>query len=322
MAAGNPAGAETAPAEAASAAGARDLPAWERLEFAQRHLWLTATSALSIAPAAAPGHWLLQADNRILSNREQVALTFDAATGRSLQRRRLSRGRNQRLKEYRYFTDHVLRERRNAEGGGKRGAASESPDSSGAPDKWPLTSREKVAYPAECGGAFIGSAYPLLLLAREVLEAGEPRQYCIHTDWNFYTVTASPGAAEELAVDYEVEGQADGQTGGQRDGQMEGQAEGHAERNASGRGALRAERVVLTVEDVPGNPDSPDFTLLGLQAPVEIFFDPANGIPVELRGIAERVGSAKLRLKKLRWRREVGTPSPAPPPAPEPAPAP
>src|SRR5262245_34100066 len=84
------------------------LPDWQTLEFEEKAFWATARSRLELQPAADDKEiWELHVLSSVVDNSEQIADRFDAATGRTLARSRLSRGKDQRLKSYQYEADFI-----------------------------------------------------------------------------------------------------------------------------------------------------------------------------------------------------------------------
>jgi hypothetical protein len=194
---------------------------------------------------------------------------FDPATGRTLTRSRLSRGKDQRLKSYQYQTDAIVRERQNP------GA-----DTSMPPDEWPVTYSGKVSYPAAAGDAVVTEPYLLVLLAQRLQAQGPDKsmEVIVHTDLNFYRVRLTSGNGIPINVDYDVTGQ----------------------------GAVRGQRETLAValQVTPqGTPaEDPDFSLLGLQGDIIVFFDRSSGLPLQIRGIAPRIGATAINLKSVTMR--------------------
>jgi hypothetical protein len=245
------------------------LPAWQTLEFEQQALWATARSEISIAQLeSVENQWQLSASSSVVSNSEDVSLTLRADNGSSIERSRLSRGKNQRLKTYTYHADSVLRERREP---GDR----DSEDAS----KWPVSSLISVNYPPALGRRVVTDAYALLPLAGRFLESGdESLEVAVHTDLNFYRVTLSRGEASEVEVDYSLNGQ-DKVTGKQQ-----------------------ARQVVLQVSPIAPQEDKADFSLLGLSGNISLLIAAESGLPVQLRGTALRIGETSIELKSATLR--------------------
>jgi hypothetical protein len=240
------------------------LPPWQTLTFEQKALWATARSEISIAQLeGVENQWQLSASSSVVSNSEFVSLTLRADSGSTIERSRLSHGKNQRLKTYSYRPDSVLRERREP-------GDNESQDVS----QWRVSSQITVNYPPGLGQRAVTDAYALLPLAGRFLESGdESLDVAVHTDLNFYRVTLSRGEPSEVEVNYELAGQ-DRVTGKQQ-----------------------VLQVTLRVSPLAPQEDKADFSLLGLSENISLLFAAESGLPLQLRGIAPRIGETSIELK-------------------------
>jgi hypothetical protein len=240
------------------------LPAWQELSFEQKALWATARSRISIAPSeVAESQWLLRASSSVVSNAEEVKLTLRADSGAAIARKRLSSGKNQRLKTYAYRPDSILRERREP---GK--------NSGGDDSEWPITSRKTLRYPHDLGQRAVTDAYALLPLAGRFLESGsDTMEIAVHTDHNFYLVILSRGEAREIEVNYQLNGQ------------------------EKVTGTQRAQQVRLQVSPLGPEEDKADFSLLGLSGDISLLLASDSGLPLQLRGVAPRIGETSIQLK-------------------------
>jgi hypothetical protein len=253
-----------------AAAALPQLPDWQVLEFEQKAFWATARSRLEILPATDDKEqWELNVLSSVVDNSEQLVVRFDPATGRALTRSRLSRGKDQRLKTYQYQTDFIVRERHNP------GA-----DTSVLPDAWPVSYSGKVSYPAAAHDAVVTEPYLLVLLAQRLQAQGPDKamEVTVHTDLNFYRVRLTSGNGIPINVNYAVTGQ--GTVSGQR------------------------ETLAVALQVTPqGTPvEDPDFSLLGLQGDIIVFFDRSSGLPLQIRGIAPRIGATAINLKSVTMR--------------------
>ena len=246
------------------------LPVWETLEFEQKAFMTTAKSRVDVTPGGeVDSAWTLRLSSSVASNSEEITLTLDPATGRSLQRSRLSRGtKEQRYKAHVYMDDHVVRERR---------IPGSNPDR--PPAEWDLKSRMKVAYP-NLEGVPVSDPYFLLLLAGEFQDAdAEYLNVLVNTDRNFFSVRMTHGTPSTTKLDYRIVGQ---------------------------RERVKGERPtrVVTLDISPVEPleNNPDFSMLGLSGNITVLFDEVSGIPVQLLGQAPRVGATKLNLKSVTLR--------------------
>jgi hypothetical protein len=67
-------------------------------------------------------------------------------------------------------------------------------------------------------------------------------------------------------------------------------------------GKRRTRAVRLRLRPLPGNPEAPDFELMGLSGDITIRIDEATGLPLQLRGEAPRIGGAELNLVEAHTR--------------------
>jgi hypothetical protein len=254
----------------AATTGNPPLPDWQVLEFEEKAFWATARSRLEILPAADDKqYWELNVLSSVVDNSEQIMVRFDPATGQVLTRSRLSRGKDQRLKSYQYATDSILRERRNP-----------GPDSSVPPQEWPLAYSGKVSYPAKTDATIITESYMLVFLAQRLQAMGldKTMEVLVHTDLNFYRVRLTSGNGIPIDADYDVTGQ--------------------------GRSSGPRETFAVALQVAPNGTlaEDPDFSLLGLQGDIILFFDRSSGLPLQIRGIAPRIGATAINLRSVTMR--------------------
>jgi hypothetical protein len=250
--------------------GNLQLPDWQVLEFEEKAFWATAQSRLEILPATDDdARWELNVLSSVVDNTEQIAVRFDAATGQTITRSRLSRGKDQRLKSYQYGTDFILRERRNP------GA-----DASVPPQDWPVTYSGKVNTPTAVSATAITESYLLVLLAQRLQALGPDKamDVLVHTDLNFFRVHLTSGNGIPIDADYEVTGQ----------GRVSGKRETLA--------------VALQVTPEGTLAEDPDFSLFGLQGEIILLFDRSSGLPLQIRGIAPRIGATAINLRSVTMR--------------------
>jgi hypothetical protein len=252
-------------------AGMPTLPAWQSLAYEQRAFGVTARSRVEIGRGEA-GDWTLQATSSVADNAELVSLSLDPASGALLARTRFSRGKDQRFKGYRYLPDRVVRERR--EPGG---------DPAAPPAQWPLSSHREIPFPAAAADGVITDAYALIPLAESFQGSDlQSADVVVHTDVNFYRVQMTRAAGESVEVDYRVEG-------GER---------------VTGRRQARA--VTLRATALGKERDKPDFSLLGLHGKITLLFGREQGLLLQLRGKAPRIGSRTIALSAVRFREPEG----------------
>ena len=246
------------------------LPDWQVLEFEEKAFWATARSRLEILPAVDDKqYWELNVLSSVVNNSENILVRFDPATGQALTRSRLSRGKEQRLKSYQYATDSILRERRNP------GA-----DTSVPPEEWPVTYSGKVNNPTAASATAITESYLLVLLAQRLQALGPDKtmDVLVHTDLNFYRVRLTSGNGIPIDADYTVTGQ--------------GPSSGPRETLA----------VALQVTPEGTLAEDPDFSLFGLQGEIILLFDRSSGLPLQIRGIAPRIGATTINLRSVTMR--------------------
>jgi hypothetical protein len=254
------------------------LPDWQVLEFEEKAYWATATSRLEILPVEDdPKLWELNVLNSVVDNSEQITERFDAVTGRAVARSRVSRGKGQRLKSYQYEADGIVRERRNP------------PANPGTPpEEWPVSSSTRMPYPVlpdPSEKLVVTSPYVLVLLAQRlqaqgVKTPGEGKSIdvLVHTDINFYRVRLTSGNGIPIDVDYQVNG---------------GEAV---------RGTRETLAVALQVTPVHTPEPENDFSLFGLQGEIILFFDRNTSLPLQVRGMAPRIGATAINLKSATLR--------------------
>lgn len=245
------------------------LPAWQELAFEQKALWATARSLISIEQIEdAESSWQIRASSSVVSNAEEVRLTLLADSGSTIERSRLSSGKNQRLKTYTYRPDSILRERR-------------EPDKNSQADtsEWPISSRRTLRYPPELGQLAVADAYALLPLAGRFLQSGgDTMEIAVHTDLNFYRVILHRGETSEIEVNYR-------RNGGEQV-----------------TGTQQTIQVRLQVSPLGPSEDKADFSLLGLNGDISLLFAADSGLPLQLQGTAPRIGKTSIELKSATLR--------------------
>ena len=254
----------------AAANEAPPLPDWQVLEYEQKAYWATARSRLELtADPDDQGLWDLDVLSSVVSNSEQILVSFDPTNGQNRMRRRHSQGSGQRVKSYQYESSFLLRERHNPVG-----------DTSIPPEEWPVSSRKKVAYPTSATDTVVTSPYLLVLLAQRLQAQGPEHslEVLVHTDQNFYRVRLTSGNGVPIEVDYQLNGQD----------------------NVSGERETYAVGVQVSPEGTPE--DDNDFNLLGLQKDIILLFDRKSGLPLQIRGMAPRIGATEINLKSVSLR--------------------
>lgn len=245
------------------------LPAWQGMAYEQTTLWATAQSVISIdAVPGDAGTWKLTASSSVARNSEEVVINFSAATGRTLDRTRLSRGKDQRVKSYEYGDRGIIRERREPADG------PDQPQS-----QWQVTSQGDIPYPGNPDMPPVTAAYTLTVLADRFRQSdASTAEFVVHTDLNFYRVTLSRGGNTAVEVDYEVKD------------------EGRI------RGERQAEVIKVTASPEGQQQDKPDFSLLGLSGDITLLYDAESGLLLRLAGRAPRIGKTSIDLTAATFR--------------------
>jgi hypothetical protein len=270
MALAGPIQATAEPVKVAEEENAPRLPEWQVLEFEEKAFWATAKSRLEVLPDLDDESlWELNALSSVVNNSEQIVVTFDPANGQMVTRSRLSRGKGQRMKSYEYEDSFALRERRNP-----------NADSGAPPQEWPVTSQSKVTLPNSAADTVLTSGHLLILLAQRLQAQGPDNSLSVlvHTDLNFYRVRLTSGNGIPIEVDYQVAG--------------EGGASGTRETYG----------VAVQIQPEGTLEEDNDFDLLGLEDDIILFFDRKSGLPLQIRGVAPRIGSTSINLRSVTMR--------------------
>ena len=246
------------------------LPTWQVLEFEEQAYWATANSRLELVESEGDEtQWEFKVSSSVVGNSEELSLGFEAASGRALKRERLSKGKEQRLKTFAYRSDDILRERHNPQ------ANSKAP-----PEEWPVTNRRTIPYPAAASQLVMTNPHLLILLAQRLQAQGPggTMEVLVQTDLNFYRVRLTSGNGIPVTANYKITG--DKKSSGPRD----------------------TVAVALQVSPEGGLTDKEDFSLLGLQSEIILFFDKDSGLPLQVRGKAPRIGATEINLKSVTLR--------------------
>ena len=254
---------------AAAEAAKPQLPAWQVVEFEEKAFWATARSRLEVVAVAGTPWWDFTVSSSVVGNSEELLLRFDPQNRRALKRERISRGKEQRLKSFIYEPQQVVRERRNP------GANQDAPV-----DDWTVTSHSKINFPTAASELPVVTPHLLILLAQQLQSQGPDKsiEVLVHTDFNFYRVRLTCGNGIPIDVNYSVNG--DTTYSGRRD----------------------TVAVALQVNPEGELSDKADFSLLGLQDEIILFFDKNSGLPLQVRGVAPRIGATEIDLKSVTLR--------------------
>ena len=248
------------------------LPFWESLYFEEKAFWATAKARLSVpTPAAGAQTWKLTGEGSIESTSELIAMDFDPHTAQLRTRERLSKGRReQRYKDWEYRDGFIIRKRRNP------------PISVGGdPAGWPVNHARRVYYPDYDEALPVTSEYLLLLLASRLAkeEPGTSRDVLVHTDLNFFLTRLTVVPGKTIERNYTV-------TGSDRV-----------------RGPRESTAVSIKTRPIGRQEEKPDFSLLGLDGDITVYFDPDTGLPLQLHGDAPRLGTTNIHLRGMTPRR-------------------
>ena len=254
---------------------------WQILQFEKQRLWMTAQAEIVLDALCGedtaqpwsshglegpPGRavWKLSVESSVGSSSEQVTALLRPADLVLLYKERLSKGKEQRQKSYRYGDTGIQRTRRDpAPGEGERPA-----------NQW---SRERQSLVDLTGEQL--KARPLTLNYAILLAASDPalrrpdgkRTIFVHTDHNLYRVELHNTGLESIESEALIDGRAL-------------------------VGARSVLRLALRVTDVGQPRDKPDFDLLGLGGDISILVDTANGLPLLLRGEAPHISETEIYL--------------------------
>lgn len=233
-------------------------PNWASLEYLQRTLWVSAESKIRLD--------LSQTEDGAISWRVQArnsvgnnreVIDIEARPDGSLTtRERESVGRKNRRTKLWRYDSEGI----------TRVRMEPNPDTG----EQAVTSESRLSYPARVSN----TSDPLMLLplATPTPEgAVSISELVVQTDFNFYRVAVKIVGRESLAIEYTVDGQ---QVAGARD------------------------VILVGLETAPIQPlaDKPDFSLLGLAGNIVIAYDAETGVPLQLRGVAPRLGQTELNL--------------------------
>ncbi len=255
---------------AGSSLAIAELPPWEALEFEKKAFWATAKSRLEVPqPNEDNDAWELLVESSVVDNSEKITLIFNPDSREVQQRVRLSRGKDRRLKSYKYQEDSVLRERKDPEGNHSLPLAD-----------WPVSSSRTIKFPASSSGSIVTDTYMLLLLASDLQQQGPDatQEVIVHTDLNFFRVRMKSGNGIPIDVHYKTSG-----------GEVI-------------KGRRETVAVSLQVEPEGELAEDRDFNFLGLESDIIVLFDQLTGVPLQIRGNAPRIGATEINLGEVTLR--------------------
>jgi hypothetical protein len=244
-------------------------PVWQALVLEKQSLWGSARAEVALLKGDEPDDdcgqtdWRLMIVNSLPRNRESLDLTLACDSGEIRYRKRLSEGRNQRLKTYTHSPGEVERLRREP-----------PPDAAqdADPETWPVSSRLVLPLPQPVQSGVLIAPHSLLVLVDTILEGPEEQVLYALSDLNFFRLDIRVSDAD-VKLDDPL--------------QWEGEA-------LSGVRLVR--RVTVNATPLQGNTEEPDFSFFGLSGELTIDVDTATRLPLRVRGAAPRLGSTELSL--------------------------
>ena len=263
---------------------------WQHLEYRATKLLISATTTIDLravsgdearagllaaerpgATAQEPGERTLEIrlESSVLGRKSIEKLWFDPHAATTLQRYKLRHGSKAYDKTQR-FTDLGVLSRR-------RSPADDSEARALPGAGWSKVRETWYAAPPEARGCALLADPTLLfyLFSAHDWSAGRALRLCVFSNKSFSRLQVRPAGQQNLAVDYL-------DTGTRKQGDLE---------------ALRVE---LRSQSL--GTDGRAFELMGLEGDVDLFLDPATGIPVEIRGRMSKLGSVEVRLAVVRRR--------------------
>ena len=254
---------------------------WQTLYFEQKRLWLTAQAEIVLASLCGEeamrrwsSHglegppdqplWQLSVESSAGSSSERLTALLRPADLAVFYKERLSKGKEQRQKSYRYGETGIQRTRRDpGPGEGERPASQWSRERRSLVD---LTDEQRNAPPLTLN-------YAVLLLASDpaLRKPDGKRTIVVHTDHNLYRVELHNTGLESVESQALIDGRAL-------------------------VGTRSAHRLALRVTDVGQPRDDHDFSLLELGGDISILVDEEYGLPLLVRGEAPRIGETEIHL--------------------------
>jgi hypothetical protein len=261
---------------------------WRELRFSASNGWLGASSTLRYeAPvpleqaglsAPAKGEALqprgpqvgkIHATFEAMSNAGELDTWFDPQTLAVLQTRRLSQGKNSRLKTHRFLGNGVWRERLEpADGTRTRDTAT-----------WNTHAAALIPYPSHPdAGAPVLTPVMLVARAAELVRAGrKASDQLVFTDTQLYQVRLVAAPADGIDMSFRLV------------------ADGKERRVREMRPAQR----VAVMPRLLGNAQEKEaFSLLELTGDLAIFIDTGSGLPLRIQGTWLRVGTVPADLTR------------------------
>jgi hypothetical protein len=267
---------------------AGDSQCWRELRFSASNGWLGASSTLRYEPPVPVAQANLSAPRRgealqprgpqvgkihaifeAMNNTGELDTWFDPKTLGVLQTRRLSQGKNSRLKTQRFLDNGVWRERLEpAEG-------TQTRDTAG----WTSRSAALIPYPSHPdGGSPVLTPVMLVTRAAELVRAGrKDSDQLVFTDTQLYHVRLATAPADSIDISF---------------GLVVDGKERHV------REIRPAQRVSVIPRLLGTAEEKEPFSLLELTGDIAIFIDTESGLPLRIQGSWMRVGTVPADLAR------------------------
>lgn len=270
-----------------------DTRCWRELQFVASNGWIGASSTIryedpvardELAPspqgeALQPGAGQvgkIHATFVAMSNIGKLDTWYDPQSAAVLQIRRLSQGKNSRLKTHRFLRTGVWRERL------EPAAGSDARD----PAQWEARSAVLIPYPPSPERGPVLSPVMLVARAAELVRGnGKMRDQLVFTDTQLYHVRLTTAPSENIEADFRL-------------------IENGKQRRV--RGTRMAQRVSLVPRLLGSAPEDEAFSLLELSGDLAIFIDAETALPLRVQGSWLRVGTVPAELARAELRSGCG----------------
>lgn len=208
----------------------------------------------------------IHASFEALSNTGELDTWYDPQTLGVLQSRRLSQGKNSRLKTHRFLTDGVWRER--LEPSGQAPGAGE----------WVTRSATLIPYPADADADAVLTPVMMVARASELVRARRKMSdHRVFTDTQLFHVRLATAPVDGIDVSFRLI------------------ADGHQRRV---REIRRAQRVSVMPRLLGSADEKEPFSLLELTGDLAIFIDTETGLPLRIQGTWLQVGTVQADLAR------------------------
>lgn len=208
----------------------------------------------------------IHASFEALSNTGELDTWYDPQTLGVLQSRRLSQGKNSRLKTHRFLTEGVWRERLEPSG--------QAPGSG----EWVTRSATLIPYPADADADAVLTPVMMVARASELVRARRKMSdHRVFTDTQLFHVRLATAPVDGIDVSFRLI------------------ADGHQRRV---REIRRAQRVSVMPRLLGSADEKEPFSLLELTGDLAIFIDTETGLPLRIQGTWLQVGTVQADLAR------------------------